>query len=58
MKKQTQHNICWSQVGILATVLIFSMLNLGKAEAQTRKFIDPKSENGKLVGIVTKLDVS
>jgi hypothetical protein len=34
------------------------MLNLGKAEAQTRKFIDPKSENGKLVGIVTQLDGS
>lgn len=58
MKKQTQHNICWSQVGFLSTVLIFSMLNLGKAEAQNRKFIDPKSENGKLVGIVTQLDGS
>lgn len=56
MKKQTQHNICWSQVGILSTVLIFSMLSPDKVNAQTRKFIDPKSENGKLVGIVTQLD--
>ncbi len=56
MKKQTQHNICWSQVGILATVLIFSMLNVAKGGEQTRKFADPKSELGKLAGIVTQLD--
>lgn len=58
MKKQTQHNICWSQVGILATVLIFSMLSFSKAGAQSRKFIDPKSEFGKLTGVVSQLDGS
>ena len=58
MNKQTQHNICWSQVGILATVLIFSMLSFSKAIAQSRKFIDPKSEFGKLTGVVTQLDGS
>ncbi len=56
MKKQTQHNICWSQVGILATVLIFSMLNVAKGGEQTRKFADPKNPYSKLVGAVTQLN--
>ena len=56
LKKQTQHNIHWSQVGILATVLIFSILNFSSVHAQSREFIDPKSEYGKLAGIVSQLD--
>jgi hypothetical protein len=55
MKKQTQHNICWAQVGILATVLIFSMLGRSEAtEKRQRSFIDSKSSLGKLVGQVTQ----
>ena len=56
MKLQSRHSVCWARVSFRVLVLMASMLNCGVAEAQTRKFIDPRSEYGKLVGVVTQLD--
>lgn len=56
MKEQTRPNIRWSQAVILALMLIFSMLEVAAANAQTRKFIDAKSEYGRIVGIISQLD--
>jgi hypothetical protein len=59
MKKQTQHNIClvasWNSRN---SVDLFDAQFQLSSSAQTRKFIDPKSEFGKLTGVVSQLDGS
>ena len=58
MTDKVQNHIHWPRFMFPAVALVLWTLGVEGVDAQTRKFIDPGSEYGRLVGIVTQLDGS